>query len=117
MRASSALTASAMRCARERTRAEVARTLGEAYLRLSNSVTRDPVAKGKYLASAREVLEDARASGEADPPVFHQLGILAQEAGENDEAIAWLQRGHWLLLAAALVTIFGAVAGSHGGLF
>jgi hypothetical protein len=77
---------------REATRAEVARTLGEAYLRLSNSVTRDPVAKGKYLASAREVLEDARASGEADPPVFHQLGILAQEAGENDEAIAWLQR-------------------------
>jgi uncharacterized membrane protein len=27
---------------------------------------------------------------------------------------AWLHRAHWLLLAASLITIFGAVAGSQG---
>ena len=31
-----------------------------------------------------------------------------------DLAFAWLHRAHWLLLALALVTIFGAVIGSHG---
>lgn len=29
-------------------------------------------------------------------------------------AFAWLQRGHWVLLALSLVAIFGAVAGSAG---
>jgi len=29
---------------------------------------------------------------------------------------AWLARVHWLLLALSLVTVFGAVAGSHGWL-
>jgi uncharacterized membrane protein len=29
---------------------------------------------------------------------------------------AWLSRVHWLLLALSLVTVFGAVAGSHGWL-
>jgi hypothetical protein len=31
-----------------------------------------------------------------------------------DAAFAWLHRAHWVLLALALITIFGAVAGSHG---
>ena len=29
-------------------------------------------------------------------------------------AFGWLQRSHWVLLVLSLVTIFGAVAGSHG---
>lgn len=29
-------------------------------------------------------------------------------------AFAWLHRAHWLLLALALITVFGAVAGSQG---
>lgn len=29
-------------------------------------------------------------------------------------AFAWLHRVHWVLLALSLITIFGAVAGSHG---
>ena len=29
-------------------------------------------------------------------------------------AFAWLQRAHWLLVVLSLVTILGAVAGSHG---
>ena len=31
-----------------------------------------------------------------------------------DWAFAWLHRAHWLLLIFSLVTVFGAVAGSHG---
>ena len=33
---------------------------------------------------------------------------------QPDAAFGWLQRSHWVLLALSLVTIFGAVAGSHG---
>jgi uncharacterized membrane protein len=33
---------------------------------------------------------------------------------QPEVAFAWLNRAHWLLLTLALVTIFGAVAGSHG---
>jgi hypothetical protein len=29
---------------------------------------------------------------------------------------AWLAGAHWLLLALSLITVFGAVAGSHGWL-
>jgi uncharacterized membrane protein len=31
-----------------------------------------------------------------------------------DTAFAWLHRAHWVLLLLSLLTIFGAVAGSHG---
>ncbi len=34
-----------------------------------------------------------------------------------EAAFTWLQRAHWLLVTLALVTAFGAVAGSHGWLF
>jgi hypothetical protein len=30
-------------------------------------------------------------------------------------AFAWLQGAHWLLVGLSLITILGAVAGSHGG--
>ncbi len=30
------------------------------------------------------------------------------------DAFRWLHRGHWVLLVLSLITIFGAVAGSHG---
>jgi uncharacterized membrane protein len=33
---------------------------------------------------------------------------------QPEAAFGWLQRSHWVLLALSLVTIFGAVAGSHG---
>jgi uncharacterized membrane protein len=33
---------------------------------------------------------------------------------QPDRAFAWLHRAHWVLLLLSLVTIFGAVAGSHG---
>ena len=52
----------------------------------------------------------------AEPLIAHRR-FDAWAAARPEAAFAWLQRGHWLLLAAALVTIFGAVAGSHGGLF
>ena len=32
-------------------------------------------------------------------------------------AFAWLHRAHWVLLTLALITILGAVAGSHGQSF
>lgn len=35
---------------------------------------------------------------------------------EPGTTFAWLARVHWLLLALSLVTVFGAVAGSHGWL-
>lgn len=35
-------------------------------------------------------------------------------AAQPDRAFAWLHRAHWLLLCLALVTVLGAVAGSHG---
>lgn len=32
-------------------------------------------------------------------------------------AWAWLHRGHWVLLCLSMVTVAGAVAGSHGWIF
>jgi uncharacterized membrane protein len=43
-------------------------------------------------------------------------GRLEAEAARNPRAVlARLARGHLALLALAVVTVFGAVAGSHGG--
>ncbi|HKW54808.1 MAG TPA: hypothetical protein VJO12_14040 [Stellaceae bacterium] len=49
--------------------------------------------------------------------VVEPLGLdrRAEVAAEAD--FARLARLHWVLLAASLVTVFGAVAGSHGVLF
>ena len=40
---------------------------------------------------------------------FHKWATAAP-----DVAFAWLHRAHWVLLVLSLVTIFGAIAGSHG---
>jgi hypothetical protein len=76
---------------REATRGEVAGILGEAYLRLSGSVTGDYTARQAYLIHARDVLEFAHEAGEADPMVSYQLAVLARESGADGEA-GWLQR-------------------------
>ena len=50
-----------------------------------------------------------------EPLVLHKY--FEKWATEKpDAAFAWLQRAHWMLLALALVTVFGAAAGSHGWL-
>jgi uncharacterized membrane protein len=49
----------------------------------------------------------------AEPLVLR--GHLQKWASVRSEAtLAWLHRAHWVLLVLSLVTIFGAVAGSHG---
>ena len=42
---------------------------------------------------------------------FHRWATTAP-----DVAFAWLHRVHWVLLVLALITVFGAAAGSHGWL-
>ena len=49
----------------------------------------------------------------AEPLVLHRW-FHARATASPDAAFALLQRGHWLLLALSLITILGAVAGSHG---
>jgi uncharacterized membrane protein len=49
-----------------------------------------------------------------EPLVVHRR-LHAWAAAEPARAFAWLQRAHWVLLALSLVTVAGAVAGSHGG--
>jgi uncharacterized membrane protein len=36
---------------------------------------------------------------------------------QSANRLAWLQRGHWILLALSLITVAGAVAGSQGWSF
>ena len=49
----------------------------------------------------------------AEPLILHRrFERLAKS--EPDRAFAWLQRVHWFLLGLSYLTIFGAVAGSHG---
>lgn len=48
-----------------------------------------------------------------EPFVLHKL--FARWATENPvRAFACLQYAHWILLVGAIVTVFGAAAGSHG---
>lgn len=81
---------SAPAMARAASRSEVARIVGEAYLRLAESAS--PADAATYLDNARELLNDAWDSGEADAGVFLQLGMLAASGKEEDKAIEWLQR-------------------------
>lgn len=76
--------------ARAASRSEVARIVGEAYLRLAD--TASPADAATYLDNARELLNDAWDSGETDPGVLLQLGMLAAASKEEDKAIEWLQR-------------------------
>lgn len=49
----------------------------------------------------------------AEPLFLHRLfERWAREAPEA--AFAWLHRAHWVVLTLSLLTVFGAVAGSHG---
>lgn len=49
----------------------------------------------------------------AEPLFLHHLfARWAREAPET--AFAWLHRAHWVILTISLVTVFGAVAGTHG---
>jgi uncharacterized membrane protein len=49
-------------------------------------------------------------------PIAHAR-IAAQAARDPKAVLKRVQRAHLVLLAAAIVTILGAVAGAHGGLF
>jgi hypothetical protein len=49
-----------------------------------------------------------------EPLVLHKL--FERRARANPEGtLAMIQRLHWVLLAASLITVAGAVAGVHGG--
>ncbi len=43
--------------------------------------------------------------------------LAAEAAREPGAVLRRIWRAHFVLLAAAIVTILGAVAGAHGGLF
>jgi|SRR5579872_2443982 len=47
-------------------------------------------------------------------PIIGRRRRLRQELPRSGQALKWLQRGHWLLLALSVLTVFGAVAGSQG---
>lgn len=47
-------------------------------------------------------------------PIFLHRRFVARAREAPDEAFRRMQYWHWLLVALALVTIAGAVAGSHG---
>lgn len=50
-------------------------------------------------------------------PLFLHRRFEAWAARDPDAAFDRLQKGHWVLLALSLLTVFGAVAGSHGWSF
>jgi len=52
----------------------------------------------------------------AEPFILHRR-FHHWATQQPDLALAWLHRVHWLLLALALLTVFGAVAGSQGWSF
>lgn len=48
-----------------------------------------------------------------EPFILHRY-FPRWAAARQDVAFAWLHWVHWVLLILALITVFGAVAGSHG---
>jgi hypothetical protein len=50
-------------------------------------------------------------------PLFLHRWLEARARARPEATFALIQRLHWLLLALSLVTVLGAVAGSHGFLF
>jgi uncharacterized membrane protein len=48
-----------------------------------------------------------------EPLALHRK-LPAMAAANPDRIFGRLNRGHWLLLVLSLITVFGAVAGSHG---
>jgi uncharacterized membrane protein len=49
--------------------------------------------------------------------VAEPLGLHRRNAGAPETHLARIERLHWVVLTLSLVTLFGAVAGSHGLLF
>lgn len=49
----------------------------------------------------------------AEPLILHRR-FEPWAVRQPDSALAWLHGAHWVLLVLSLMTIFGAVAGSHG---
>jgi uncharacterized membrane protein len=49
----------------------------------------------------------------AEPLVVHRRFERWAEV-QPDRAFAWLHGAHWVLLVLSLITVFGAVVGSHG---
>jgi hypothetical protein len=47
-------------------------------------------------------------------PLFLHRGLLERSCRDPSGTFVLIQRFHWVLLALSLVTVFGAVAGSHG---
>ncbi len=51
-----------------------------------------------------------------EPLVLHRW-FLKKAQQEPEKTFARIQRLHWILLTISLITVIGAVAGSHGGRF
>jgi uncharacterized membrane protein len=49
----------------------------------------------------------------AEPLIVHRR-FQQWATARPDEAFMWMHRAHWVLLTLALITIFGAMMGSHG---
>jgi uncharacterized membrane protein len=50
-------------------------------------------------------------------PLFLHRWFLVRAKAAPESTFRLIQRLHWVLLGLSLVTVLGAVAGSHGGLF
>jgi len=50
-------------------------------------------------------------------PLFLHRWFLQKAQQEPEKTFALIQRMHWILLSISLITVMGAVTGSHGGLF
>lgn len=50
-------------------------------------------------------------------PLFAEAWLQRRAAADPKRALAFLARFHWIMLALSVVTILGAVAGSHGVFF
>ncbi len=48
-------------------------------------------------------------------PLFLHRWFLKQAAEKPEATFRLIQRMHWVLLIASLITVFGATMGSHGG--
>lgn len=52
----------------------------------------------------------------AEPLILHRW-LLARAAASPESTFKLVERLHWIMLAVSLVTVLGAVAGSHGVIF
>ncbi len=52
----------------------------------------------------------------AEPLISRRVRAVPT-SGQRAKRLAWLERGHWVLLVLSLITVAGAVAGSQGWSF